>query len=171
MSERLYDNSDVELVKPFRASFERVEKLLNQAYGRTDGFAYYLIKMDGVPYSEHYPVDGWQDDYSMLKAILHKSGCGSGRREYFDHRITQDDIRYLDNFYKRLIKGKDPMAMLGRYGSTGRTQRLRRNGATVANSKNKRFDSRNLTVSQALVMGSALLLAVIAALLVYFSQM
>ena len=49
MSERLYDNSDRELVKPFRTSFERVEKLLNEAYGRTDGFAYYLIKMDGVP--------------------------------------------------------------------------------------------------------------------------
>ena len=116
-------------------------------------------------------MDGWQDDYRMLKAILHKSGCGSGRREYFDHRITQEDILYLDNFYKRLMSGKDPMAMLGRYGSTGRTQKLRRKGASVTGTKSKGFDSKNLGARQAIVLGTVLLFAILAALLVYFSQM
>ena len=95
----------------FIDEYKRLEKLCSDAYGEKHGVSAYIDKMiatrDG-PFTVH----GWNYDIKMLKhcrwarnRIVHDPGCTEA------NTCDRGDEEWLDEFYKRMLTGNDPLAL------------------------------------------------------------
>ncbi|MBQ8879604.1 MAG: hypothetical protein IJY69_02035 [Clostridia bacterium] len=95
----------------FLDSYKRVEKICNEMYGGNHGLSFYIDDMIKTSGGNRY-VSGWEEDLKQLKQyrwirnrIVHDPGCTA------ENMSDIKDALWLDDFYSRIIAGKDPLAL------------------------------------------------------------
>lgn len=95
----------------FIDSYKRLEKLCNEVYGVNSGVTAYIDDMVNNAFAS-YSVKDWDDDLRQLKhyrwvrnQIAHNPDCSE------ENMCEPDDIKWLDDFRKRIMNQTDPLAM------------------------------------------------------------
>ena len=95
----------------FMNSYKQLEKLCNEMYADKNGVSVYIDEMEGKPRGA-YSVSGWENDLKQLKhyrwvrnKISHEPNCSE------ENMCERGDELWLDNFYKRIMNGNDPLAL------------------------------------------------------------
>ena len=101
-------------------SFSRLEKLLNDMYGRQDGKSSVTVYIDLMKEKQQtdrdvYDVDDWEEDLRNLKNIRYKRNKIAHESDAMDADVCDEkDISWLENFRVRIMSGTDPLAQLTR---------------------------------------------------------
>lgn len=101
-------------------SFSRLEKLLNDMYGRQDGKSSVTVYIDLMIEKQQtdrdvYDVDDWEEDLRSLKNIRYKRNKIAHESDAMDADMCdEEDILWLEKFRERVMRGTDPLAQLTR---------------------------------------------------------
>ena len=96
----------------FYEEFKRLDKLLSYAYGEMHGVTAYINDMK-TKYG--IGIIGWQEDLKKLKKLRDIRNKLSHEVGYGDiKRVSEDDILFIKNFYKRVLSGTDPLSQLNK---------------------------------------------------------
>lgn len=94
-------------------AFSQLEKLCNDIYGDKHGVTLYIDEMRDENIAGTRYIQGWRDDLEALVDVRHKRNCLSHGEVSFDEPYaTEDDILFLSNFKRRILKQTDPLSML-----------------------------------------------------------
>ncbi len=95
----------------FVDSYKNIEKLCSEMYSDNHGLSTYIDEMAGKPNGSYY-VPGWDEDLKQLKhyrwvrnQIVHEPGCTE------ENMCVPEDVRWLNNFYARIMSVSDPLAL------------------------------------------------------------
>ena len=96
----------------FLEEYKRLDKLLRDMYQSEKGVTAYIDHMKSVAPCESKGIPGWDDDFRRLNALrklrnylVHE--CGTMEQAL----CSQDDITLINDFYRRIVQIKDPIAM------------------------------------------------------------
>ena len=68
--------------------------------------------MKDVPYSNYRDIPNWEDDLSQLKKMRHIRNNLAHEEGAFAKKVcTQNDIRWIQTFIKRIMNQSDPLAI------------------------------------------------------------
>lgn len=101
-------------------SFSRLEKLLNDMYGRQEGKGSVTVYIDLMIEKQQtdrdvYDVDDWEEDLRSLKSIRYKRNKIAHESDAMDADMCDEkDILWLEKFRERVMRGTDPLAQLTR---------------------------------------------------------
>lgn len=95
----------------FMDSYKRLEKLCGDALNTDRPVKAYIEEMKKIPQGARY-VSGWDNDLDRLKhylwvrnKIAHEPGCTE------ENMCDPEDAQWLDDFYFRIMKQTDPLAL------------------------------------------------------------
>ena len=95
----------------FIDSYKKLEKICSEIYGDSHGVSAYIDEMLNTPNGSKY-VEGWNEDLKQLKnyrwirnQIAHEPGCSE------ENMCVPNDVRWVDDFYSRIMSVKDPLAL------------------------------------------------------------
>ncbi len=99
----------------FQEEYKRLDNCLRDMFCEERGVSAYLEEMETVPLHEQALVPSWDSDFSGLKQLRRL-------RNRLAHEVgtltadlcTPDELAFLENFYRRILSGQDPLAMLRR---------------------------------------------------------
>ena len=101
-------------------SFSRLEKLLNDMYGRQEGKGSVTVYIDLMKETEEtdrdvYDVDDWEEDFRNLRRLRHMRNELAHESDAMDTAMCdEEDILWLEKFRERVMRGTDPLAQLTR---------------------------------------------------------
>ena len=101
-------------------SFSRLEKLLNDMYGRQEGKGSVTVYIDLMIEKQQtdrdvYDVDDWEEDLRSLKNIRYKRNKIAHESDAMDTAMCdEEDILWLEKFRERIMRSDDPLARLNR---------------------------------------------------------
>ena len=114
----------------FIDSYKRLEKLCGEIYNDNHGLSAYIDEMINNPIASHC-VPGWDEDLKKLKhfrwvrnQIVHEPGCTE------ENMCEPSDVRWLDDFYSRIMSASDPLALYRRARSPRTAQKARETDAS-----------------------------------------
>lgn len=114
----------------FLESYKKIEKFCNEIYNEKNGVTCYIeeMKSKNVGVAQDYY---WEDDLDRLKKYRHIRNKMVHEVDGFDYEnCSQEDIGWLNDFYKKLMTGEDP---LSRYRKISQQrQQGKKNGNTYA---------------------------------------
>lgn len=94
----------------FFDSYKRLDNLCKDLFQTDRGISSYIEEMEKHRYV-NYPIEHWDSDYKNLKhlrycrnQIAHVDGVTE------EEICTEDDIRWLEDFYQRILNQTDPIA-------------------------------------------------------------
>ncbi|MBQ4507127.1 MAG: hypothetical protein II971_07785 [Firmicutes bacterium] len=96
----------------FLDEYKGLDKIFCDAFECKNGVSEYISRMEEASETYTALIDGWKDDYKLLKhlrwlrnKISHEAG---------DTECGKEDLDDLKAFKKRVIRGKDPLAELAK---------------------------------------------------------
>ena len=101
-------------------SFSRLEKLLNDMYGRQEGKGSVTVYIDLMKETEEtdrdvYDVDDWEEDFRNLRRLRHIRNELAHESDAMDTAMCdEEDILWLEKFRERIMRSDDPLARLNR---------------------------------------------------------
>ena len=96
-------------------AFSQLEKICNDIYGDKHGVTLYIDEMKNENIAGARYVQGWRDDLEALVDVRHKRNQLSHGEVSFDEPYSSDDdILFLANFKRRILKQTDPLALLNK---------------------------------------------------------
>lgn len=97
----------------FFEEYKRLEVLCNDMYQVHNGVTQYIENMKSVPYYDYCSIAYWDSDLKNLKRLRHIRNHLSHTPGAFAENIcTLNDIRWLQNFHRRILAQTDPLALL-----------------------------------------------------------
>ena len=94
----------------FLNEFKKLDKLLSEVYGELHGVTAYIEEMKN---SDGFYISGWNEDFKRLKTLRNIRNKLVHEVDYDEiDRVTKDDIEYIKDFYKCILKNTDPLAQL-----------------------------------------------------------
>ena len=110
----------------FFEEFKKLEKLCGEMYGSHNGVTNYIDDMKDVPYSNYRDIPNWEDDLSQLKKMRHIRNNLAHEEGAFAKKVcTQNDIRWIQTFIKRIMNQSDPLAIQHRNKKNKKNQKKR----------------------------------------------
>ena len=96
----------------FQEAYKRLDKLCKECFASKDGVTEYIRIMESEYLGEKY-VSTWKIDLKELKHVRWV-------RNQLSHEVgtlqsdicSQDDLNYVEYFYKKIIERNDPLALL-----------------------------------------------------------
>lgn len=93
----------------FMNSYKRLDNLCRDMNGV--GVTGYIEDMERELNGSYY-VNGWKSDYSQLKKYRHIRNRIAHENDMEEENLCSDkDAAWLENFYQRIIKQTDPLAL------------------------------------------------------------
>lgn len=93
----------------FMNSYKRLDNLCRDMNGV--GVTSYIEDMEHKLNGSYY-VNGWQSDYSQLKKYRHIRNRIAHENDVEEENLCSDkDAAWLEDFYQRIIKQTDPLAL------------------------------------------------------------
>lgn len=133
----------------FMNSYKRLDNLCRDMNGI--GVTVYIEDMKPGLNNNCY-IDGWKDDYYHLKKYRHiRNKIAHENNVYEEDVCSDEDVAWLENFYQRIIKQTDPLALYykanqsfkaGEMEKPSNSQRIQPN-FTYNNSDRKLNDKKN----------------------------
>ena len=120
-------------------SFSRLDKLLNERYGRQEGKGGVTVYLDRMKETENdaavRDIKNWNDDFRRLQRLRHIRNQLAHEWDAMDTDMCEkEDILWLERFCKRVLGAEDPIAELIRikeqnrhYKGTKKSARKQRN--------------------------------------------
>lgn len=97
----------------FLEEYKHLDKICREMYGSDRGLSLYIDLMKSVSAYESSHIEKWSSDLTRLIALRHVRNQLSHEVGTWDMPMcTQDDLDWLDSFYRRLLSGNDPLALL-----------------------------------------------------------
>ena len=95
----------------FFEQFKRLDNLCADIFDSHPGVTAYIDHMEATP-SAAARVAGWPEDLRQLKHLRHiRNHLAHDSGAFLEENCTQADIDWLDDFYNRIIKRSDPIAL------------------------------------------------------------
>ncbi len=117
----------------FMDSYKRLEKLCGDVLNDERKISAYIDKMINTPNGRNL-VDGWDDDLKQLKhyrwirnKIAHEPNCTES------NMCTRSDTKWINNFYSRVLKQKDPISLYSKANKSRSVHRSRKKGGKRKN--------------------------------------
>lgn len=96
--------------------YKRLDKLCGDLYGDQHGVSRYIDDMKDVSGSDYLYVPNWKGDLEQLIRLRHIRNHLAHTEGAFDEEIcTPKDIDWSREFYSRILKQADPLALLNQY--------------------------------------------------------
>ncbi len=94
-------------------AYKLLDKICREMYRGEKGVTAYIDNMKSVPAYESRNIPNWNSDLHQLIALRHLRNrltheCGTLEQEL----CTQSEIIWLNEFYSRILKQTDPIALL-----------------------------------------------------------
>ncbi len=136
-------------MKEFLDEYKHLEKLCNELYDQQHGISLYISDMDATPANLSIMVPGWHVDLKNLKHLRHIRNAMVHDLTDLDVSYTQEDIRNLKEFHRRVMEQRDPLSLLVHktYGSESREKTRKTTEVTVSNTGNSKEVSAEHTDS------------------------
>ena len=106
----------------FIDSYKHLEKLCGDMLQTQHGVSAYIAEMESTP-NGSYRVQGWVEDLKCLKhyrwvrnQIVHDPNSSE------ENMCVLSDAQWIDNFYDRIMKQGDPLAMYQKATNLGLSQ-------------------------------------------------
>ncbi len=99
----------------FLDSYKQLEKLCNEIYNQNNGVSQYISDMESRSGFNTTYVPGWDRDYRRLKEIRHIRNSMVHDTTDDGTNYSDEDVKFLQDFYERLMSGSDPITMLRMY--------------------------------------------------------
>lgn len=152
----------------FMNAYKRLEKLCSDMYGTAHGISAYIDDMVNCPHGARIVPD-WAHDLKQLKhyrwirnQIVHEPDCTE------EELCTPADTQWLDAFYDRILRRKDPLAV---YRERTGAHKAVSSAQAGTPSKRKSRPDRSSHLSQIILYGGitiGLILIMLAILLFIF---
>ncbi len=97
----------------FIEGYKKLNRLCGEIYHSSDGVNDYLKEMEQKSHGASL-IDGWNDDYKVLKHLRHVRNQIAHEDTEANTFCTDEDMKKLKDFFRRIDGGKDPLALLER---------------------------------------------------------
>ena len=103
----------------FFEEFKHLEKLCREIYQSNSGVSDYINDMEKVSAKDFRNIKDWERDLKQLKRLRKIRNTLAHVEGAFSQNIcTQNDIDWLKEFYQRIMKQTDPIALLRQNSKT-----------------------------------------------------
>ena len=97
----------------FFEEFKNLEKLCNDMFQSHNGVTNYIDEMQTVSYGNHCHIPAWDSDLKQLKRLRHiRNHMAHEAGGFEDDICTRSDVDWIQDFYERILKQSDPLALL-----------------------------------------------------------
>lgn len=97
----------------FFEEYKHLEKLCREMYRDKDGVTNYINDMEKAPLWDCANIPNWKTDLEQLKRLRHiRNNLAHTEGAFDEQTCTQADIDWIKNFYNRIMKQFDPLAVL-----------------------------------------------------------
>lgn len=96
----------------FFEEYKRLDKLCGEIYYVSCGITSYIDNMKNEAWYGNQYILNWEKDLKNLIRLRHTRNYLAHTEGAFDEKVcTQEDIEWLQNFYKRILSQSDPISL------------------------------------------------------------
>ncbi len=152
----------------FLDEYKHLEKLCNDLYNQQHGISLYIADMEATPRAVSTIIPEWNKDLKVLKHLRHIRNAMVHDLNEQEVTYTQEDIRNLKEFHRRIMEQRDPLSLLVHKtdGSESREKTRKTTEVTVSNTGNSKEVSAEhtdsgLSVKEGLIISLIVLIVVL----------
>lgn len=106
----------------FFDEYTKLDDLCRQMFNSSKGITQYIESMESTAYKKRCNIPDWESDLKMLKQYRHiRNNLAHTPGEFHRDICVQYDITWIQMFYDRIVKRKDPLALLFKQSNIHRT--------------------------------------------------
>lgn len=100
----------------FFNEYKRLDKLCSEIYDQNSGgVTSYINDMESISILGVSNIPGWDATYNKLKSLRHtRNQMAHGEGSFEDYECDYDDIKWLRDFYEKIMNVSDPLAIYRR---------------------------------------------------------
>ena len=103
----------------FFEEYKHLEKICNEIYQQNSGgVTLYINDMEKYGPSSVKSIPGWYDDLKQLKQVRHIRNIIAHEGSFENDECNPSDITYVRDFYNRILKAEDPLALVRKTSSS-----------------------------------------------------
>lgn len=102
----------------FMDLYKRVDRFIKDAYSSSTGVSEYINQMELNFVNGTINILTWKDDYYQLKQMRWKRNQLAHEVGYDTNIIENEDYKWLEDFFERLMDYSDPMSNLSRFNNS-----------------------------------------------------
>ena len=155
-------------MKEFLTEYNHLEKLCNDLYNQQHGISLYISDMEATPRAASIKISEWNKDLKVLKHLRHIRNAMVHDLDEQEVTYTQEDIRNLKEFHRRIMEQRDPLSLLVHKtdGSESREKTRKTTEVTVSNTGNSKEVSAEhtdsgLSVKEGLIISLIVIIVVL----------
>lgn len=113
----------IELNIKFHEKYKRLDALCKDIFSSKDGVTQYISEMEYTELKYSRLIYNWDDIYHQLKHLRWVRNQLAHEVGAFDCDLcSEDDIKWLDDFYNAIVQSIDPLAKVGNIKRQQKTQ-------------------------------------------------
>lgn len=96
----------------FFEEFKELDHLCGELYEAPYGVTHYIDDMKAVSENHYRLIPNWKADLKTLIRLRHIRNClAHTEGAFYEDICTQNDIRWIQDFYQRILNQSDPLAL------------------------------------------------------------
>ena len=136
-------------MKDFLDAFKHLEKLCNEVYGEQHGVTLYINEMERKYGIGSRSIPDWNRDLKYLKFVRHVRNNLVHETD-FEYDYSSADIKFMKDFYQRIMNQEDPLSLLRRQSKGVRKKK--KQPAPVTGRVKKRHNNTPKRVNPVLIV-------------------
>lgn len=152
----------------FLDEYKHLEKLCNDLYNQQHGISLYISDMEATPRAASALILEWNKDLKALKHLRHIRNAMVHDLNEQEVTYTQEDIRNLKEFHRRIMEQRDPLSLLVHKlnGSESQEKTREPNEVIVSNTRHSKDDLKKhtdsgLSVKEGLIISLIVIIVVL----------
>ncbi len=99
--------------RAFFDEYTKLDNLCRQMFNSKVGVTQYIESMESTEFGKRSKIPDWDSDLKMLKQYRHiRNNLAHTPGEFHRDICVQYDVTWIQMFYERIVKRKDPLALL-----------------------------------------------------------
>lgn len=148
--------------RAFFDEYTKLDDLCRQMFNSSKGITQYIESMESTSAAKTRNISDWDSDLKMLKQYRHiRNNLAHTPGEFHRDICVQYDVTWIQMFYDRIVKRKDPLALLFKQSNIHNTAKK----PIVITQKKKRRKKKKSVLSEdmrtLLLIGIAILAIII----------
>ena len=108
--------------RAFFDEYTKLDELCRQMFNSSKGITQYIESMESTSPAKARNIPDWESDLKMLKQYRHiRNNLAHTPGEFHRDICVQYDITWIQFFYDRIVKRKDPLALLFKQSNIHKT--------------------------------------------------
>lgn len=166
----------------FLEKYKLLDKFIIDAYSSEKGVTYYIDTMVNITYETRKNINMWDSDLKNLKRYRYiRNQLSHNPQTMYENVCTCEDIIWLGEFYGRLLRASDPLALLRKnnntkkqnvyfypYSYSGNINNKSGNTHYYTENKNMPYSNKKNNVEDRRTSGGKLLICLISIIVIIF---